>query len=66
MLDNFEHVIEAAEGLAPILAAVPRLTLLVTSRSVLRLSAERVVDVHPLDPGAARELLAEQSRRVGG
>ncbi len=66
VLDNFEHVVEAARGsLTPILAVAPRLTLLVTSRSVLRLSAERVVDVHPLDTGAARELLASRAAASG-
>jgi predicted ATPase/DNA-binding SARP family transcriptional activator len=65
VLDNFEHVAEAAGELPPILAAAPRLTLLVTSRSVLRLSAERVVDVRPLGRGAARELLASRAAASG-
>ena len=60
VLDNFEHVLDAAAELGPILDAAPRLTLLVTSRSVLRLSAERVIDVRPLAAGAARELLASR------
>ena len=65
VLDNFEHVLEAAGELMPILGAAPRLTLVVTSRSVLRLSAERVVDVRPLDAGAARELLASRAAASG-
>jgi predicted ATPase/DNA-binding SARP family transcriptional activator len=65
VLDNFEHVVEAAGELTPILASSPRLTLLVTSRSVLRLSAECVVDVRPLDTGAARELLASRAAASG-
>ncbi len=60
VLDNFEHVVDAAVELVPIIDAVPRLTLLATSRSVLRLSAERVVDVRPLDSAAARLLLASR------
>ncbi len=65
VLDNFEHVVEAAGELTPLLGAAPRLTLLVTSRSVLQLSAERVVDVRPLDAGAARELLASRAAASG-
>ena len=49
----------------PIIDAAPRLTLLVTSRSVLRLSAERVVDVRPLDAAAARELFASRVTASG-
>ncbi len=48
VLDNFEHVLDAAPRLADWLAASPSLTVLVTSRIVLRLSGERVVDVAPL------------------
>ena len=65
VLDNFEHVVEAAAELVPIIDAAPRLTLLVTSRSVLRLSAERVVDVRPLDAAAARELFASRVTASG-
>ena len=65
VLDNFEHVVEAAHALVPIMDAAPRLTVLVTSRRVLRLSAERVVDVLPLDLGAARELLASRAAASG-
>ncbi len=65
VLDNFEHVVEAAAELTPILGAAPRLTLLVTSRSVLRLSSEQVFDVRPLGMGAARELLASRAAASG-
>ena len=65
VLDNFEHVVEAAAALMPIIEAAPRLTLLVTTRSVLRLSAERVVDVRPLEATAARELLASRAAASG-
>ena len=49
VLDNFEQVVEAAPFVAALQAAATRLTTLVTSREALRLSAERVVAVPPLD-----------------
>jgi predicted ATPase/DNA-binding XRE family transcriptional regulator len=48
VLDNFEHLLSAAPGLAALLAACPRLTLLVTSRTILRVRGEQVLPVPPL------------------
>jgi predicted ATPase/DNA-binding NarL/FixJ family response regulator len=48
VLDNFEHVLDAAPALTEPLAACPRLRLLVTSRERLHLHAEREVPVQPL------------------
>jgi predicted ATPase/DNA-binding SARP family transcriptional activator len=59
VLDNFEHVLDAAPLLDQLLAAAPGLKLLVTSRALLRLSAEHQYPVQPLklpDPSQPAEL----------
>jgi predicted ATPase/DNA-binding CsgD family transcriptional regulator len=48
VLDNLEHVLDAAPDLAALLVACPRLKILATSRSVLHLSGEHDVPVPPL------------------
>ncbi len=55
VLDNLEQVGEAAPQIADLLAAVPGLTVLVTSRVPLRLAAEHRFPVPPLAVPAARE-----------
>jgi predicted ATPase/class 3 adenylate cyclase len=48
VLDNFEQVVAAATLTDDLLAAAPRLQLIVTSRSPLRVAAEQVYPVAPL------------------
>src|SRR5215217_585111 len=48
LLDNFEHVISAAPLLSALLAAAPRLKMLVTSREPLQLAGEQEYPVPPL------------------
>ena len=50
LLDNFEHILEAASTVGTLLASAGGLRILATSRSPLRLSGERE---YPLDPLAA-------------
>lgn len=54
VLDNFEQAIAAAPAVAEVLAAAPRLKLVVTSRIPLRISAERQYPVPPLPIPDAR------------
>src|SRR6185295_4406037 len=55
VLDNFEHVLGAASLPTELLNACPRLTLLVTSRTALRVRAERRFPLGPLAVPAAGE-----------
>ena len=48
LLDNFEQVVEAAVVVAELLVACPKLKILVTSRMVLHVQAEREFAVPPL------------------
>ncbi|WP_425845396.1 ATP-binding protein [Agrococcus sp. TSP3-2-1] len=78
VLDNFEQLGAAAPTLVRLLAIAPLVTLLVTSRAVLRVRGERVFEVPPLrthDPAApestarareapAVELFVERARAV--
>jgi predicted ATPase/DNA-binding CsgD family transcriptional regulator len=48
LLDNFEHVADAASQLRTLLVVCPHLKILVTSRTVLRLLEEREFYVAPL------------------
>ena len=60
VLDNFEHVIDAAPGLAELVRDTDRLTVLVTSRRVLHLSGEYVFPLQPLRLEDARRLFTDR------
>jgi predicted ATPase/serine/threonine protein kinase len=49
LLDNFEHLLAGAPFVSRLLLAAPRLTVLATSRALLRLSQEREYAVEPLE-----------------
>jgi len=53
VLDNFEHVVEAADLVAQMLQWSADLRVLVTSRARLRVAGEHVYEVHPLDVESA-------------
>jgi predicted ATPase len=67
VLDNCEHVIDAAASLADHLAGVCDASVLATSRSALRLPNEDVVSVAPLSTergGSASDLFLDRARSV--
>ena len=76
VLDNFEHVVDAAPEVAGVLAAAARVRVLATSRVPLHVQGESEVDVGPLPvpaPGASLEdvvaapavqLFAERAREI--
>ena len=64
LFDNFEHVVDAADGLSELLAACPKLHLLVTSRELLRVPGEQAYPVPPLEPQDGRELFLTRALAV--
>jgi predicted ATPase/DNA-binding XRE family transcriptional regulator len=67
VLDNFERLLEAGPLIAQLLAACPRLKMLVTSRVVLRLQGEHNYEVTPLTlPTAGHRPSPEQLGQYEG
>ena len=61
VLDNCEHIIDAAAALCGMLLRLcPHTTLLVTSRELLRIEGEHAYRVPPLEVPAAEELNADE------
>ncbi len=60
VLDNFEHLLDAASLPGQLLAAAPTVTVLVTSRTVLQVSGETVCRVRPLEVPAGTARTAAQ------
>ena len=65
LLDNFEHLLDAAPDVSTLLAASNRLRVLVTSRAPLHVSGEREYRLDPLPSSAATALFVERARSVG-
>jgi predicted ATPase/DNA-binding CsgD family transcriptional regulator len=61
VLDNFEQVLPAAPELSELVAACPELKVLVTSRSLLRLTGEHEFVVPPLPIPDTRSPISSQS-----
>ncbi|MFJ5138578.1 AfsR/SARP family transcriptional regulator [Streptomyces sp. NPDC088707] len=65
VLDNCEHVIDAAAALAEtLLTDCPQLRILATSREPLGIPGESVRPLEPLPPDPAHRLFAERARAV--
>jgi Adenylate and Guanylate cyclase catalytic domain len=62
LLDNLEQVIEAAPELSSLLQRCPNLTLLVTSRELLRVQGEVEYPVPPLAEAEAVSLFCERAQ----
>ena len=61
ILDNFEHVLPAATVIADLLAACPRVRILVTSRATLRLAGEHELRIPPLILPALEQIASGQT-----
>jgi predicted ATPase/class 3 adenylate cyclase len=65
MLDNFEHLLDAAPATSALLSATGGLHLLVTSRSPLHVSGEREYRLEPLSSSDAALLFVERASAFG-
>ncbi len=63
VLDNLEHLLPAAPGIAELVDALPQLQLLITSQAPTRLSSELCVSLDALEDAAAMALLERVARR---
>ena len=64
VLDNFEHLLDAAPRVTELLAAAPGLQVLATSRSSLNVSGEHRYTVPPLPADDAADLFIERAAAV--
>jgi predicted ATPase len=64
VLDNFEHLLEAAAGVARTIGSCPNLTVLVTSREPLHVDGEWEVAVDPLHEPEAVDLFVQRALAV--
>ncbi|MGH2584298.1 MAG: ATP-binding protein, partial [Dehalococcoidia bacterium] len=62
LLDNFEHVLDAAPQVAAVLASCPRVKALVTSRAALHLRWEHELPVPPLELPGLNAVATKEAR----
>jgi predicted ATPase/DNA-binding SARP family transcriptional activator len=64
LLDNFEHVLDAAPALGTLLSSCPRLKLLVTSRERLGIAGEHEYALSTLTDADGQQLFTERARAL--
>jgi predicted ATPase/class 3 adenylate cyclase len=64
LVDNFEHLLDAAPAVGSLLTAAPRARVLVTSRAPLRVEGEQEFALDPLPEVDAIELLTQRARAI--
>ena len=64
VLDNMEHLLDAAGTFPELLGRCPELRLLVTSQAPLKLRAERVIRLGPLPSADGEQLYCDRARAV--
>jgi predicted ATPase/class 3 adenylate cyclase len=65
LLDNFEHLLDAAPAVSALLAASKSLRVLVTSRAPLHVSGEQEFRLEPLATSDAAALFVERAHSIG-
>lgn len=63
VLDNFEHVLDAAPDIADLITSAPDLTIITTTRAPLRVRSEWVFALGPLTQSAAVAVFVERAAR---
>jgi len=66
LLDNAEHVVEAAPEISRLVRSCPGLDVLATSRELLQLAGEHTYAVPALSTGDAKELFLARAEATGG
>jgi predicted ATPase/class 3 adenylate cyclase len=61
LLDNLEQIVSAAPEVARLVAACPRLRIVITSRTLLRIAAEREFPLAPLALPASSDAVSSES-----
>ena len=65
VLDNVEHLLGAAKDLAALMRLAPELRLIVTSRTPLGITAERIFDLPPMPEDVSSTLFLDRARSAG-